>query len=169
MHTSETTSLDSLPDHSRLWVFAAARPLEPTESAALLQRVDHFLRQWHAHGHPVVGARELRADQFVLVAADESATGVSGCSIDSLFRVLRELEREIGAELLNGSLVHYRDERGGVRTQTRAEFREQVRAGHVGEDTRVFDNTVGTLGALRAGEWERPMRDAWHGRAFRRG
>jgi hypothetical protein len=36
----------------------------------------------------------------------------------------------------------------------------------VGEDTVVFDNTVATVGDLRAGKWERPFRDAWHAKAF---
>jgi hypothetical protein len=36
----------------------------------------------------------------------------------------------------------------------------------VSEDTVVFDNTVATVGDLRAGKWERPFRDAWHAKAF---
>jgi hypothetical protein len=36
----------------------------------------------------------------------------------------------------------------------------------VGEETMVFDNTARTVGALRAGEWERPFRESWHAKAF---
>jgi len=89
-----------LPADARLWIFAASRPLAADESAALLARVDAFVDGWLAHGHPVVGARDWRHDRFLLVGADERATGVSGCSIDSLFRVLKELEGQLGAGLL---------------------------------------------------------------------
>ena len=164
--TIQSRMLADFPDDSRLWVFAASRDLDADESDTLLARIDEFLAGWHAHGHAVVGARELRLDRFLLVAADERATGVSGCSIDSLYRVLKDAERDLGVGLLDGSLVFYRDSDGGVRSSSRAEFRELVREGAVDEDTPVFDNTVPSLGAMRNEEWERPMRASWHARAF---
>ncbi|HEX2095084.1 MAG TPA: hypothetical protein VHG28_21975 [Longimicrobiaceae bacterium] len=154
-----------LPDDARVWVFAASRPLTAGEAAPVLERVDRFLDNWLAHGHPVVGARDWRYDRFLLVAADERATGVSGCSIDTLFRALREVERETGMDFLDRARVWFRGEDGEVRSVTRAEFRALVREGEVGEDTVVFNNTVATTGELRT-DWEVPMRDSWHAQAF---
>lgn len=162
-------SFAGMPPHARLWIFAAPRPLADAEASRLLARVDDFLTGWHAHGHPVVGARDWLHDRFLLIAADEEATGVSGCSIDSLYRVLRDAEREIGVPLLDSSRVWFRDPEGEVRSETRPEFRERVARGEVGEDTVVFDQTVASVGAMRAGEWERPLRESWHARAFRVG
>lgn len=164
--TIESPSLVDFPDDSRLWVFAASRALTPDEAATLIARIDEFLGGWHAHGHPVVGAREIRLDQFLLVAADERATGVSGCSIDSLYRVLKDAERDLRVGLLDGSLVFYRDADGTVRAGSRADFRDLVRDGAVDADTAVFDNTVASLGRLRNEEWEKPLRASWHARAF---
>jgi hypothetical protein len=155
-----------LPGDARLWIFAAARPFAPDEAEALLRRVDRFVAGWLAHGHPVVGARDWRHDRFLLIAADERATGVSGCSIDSLFRVLKELEAETGAGLLDRSGVVFRGAGGEVRTASRPEFRALVQSGEVGEDTVVFDNTITTVGELNSGRWEVPLRDAWHAQAF---
>lgn len=161
-------TLADFPDDARLWVFAAPSPLATGDRDLVLERVDGFLAQWHAHGHPVVGARDLRLDQFLLIAADERATGVSGCSIDSLFRLFKELEREAEISFLDNSRVCFRDGIGQVRSVTRAEFRELVAADEVGDHTLVFDNTIATVGALRAELWELPMRESWHGRAFGR-
>src|SRR5690606_12486795 len=105
-------------------------------------------------------------DHFLLVAADEAATGVSGCSIDALFHSLKTLERSLGVTLLDNSPVWYRAEGAQVRAATRAEFRQLVAAGEILDHTIVFDNTVGTLGQVRNGEWERPFAESWHGRAF---
>lgn len=154
-----------LPDDARLWVFAAPRPLATAEAEALLEQVDRFLEGWLAHGRPVVGGRELRYDRFLFVAADERATGVSGCSIDTLYRMLQELEDELGVRLRDSSPVWYRTEDGSIRTVSRSEFRELARAGEVGEDTVVFDNTVRSVGAGRKG-WEIPLRESWHAKAF---
>jgi hypothetical protein len=159
-------TFDQMPDHARLWVFAADHALESPAAVQLLERVDHFIAGWNAHGQPVVGSRDLTHRRFLLVAADEKATGVSGCSIDSLFRVLKAAEQEMGLNLLDSSLVHYRDPHGEIRSVSRAEFREAVQAGEVGPGTHVFDNTVDTVGALREGKWERPMAESWHARAF---
>ncbi len=158
-----------LPDHSLLWVFASPRPLDGAEAGALLTRVDRFIDSWLAHGREVRGGRELRYDRFLLVAADEAATGVSGCSIDSLFHTLQQLEREMGIRLLDSSAVWFRAEDGEIRHSARAEFRERVRAGTVDEDTVVFDNTVRSVGQLREGRWETPARASWHAQAFRMG
>jgi hypothetical protein len=158
---------DRMPDDARLWVFAAPHPLADADAQSLLARVDAFLARWAAHGAPVVGARDLRHGQFLLVAADERATGVSGCSIDSLFHALADLEREMGTDLRRTSgFVFYRDAAGVVHAAERPEFRRIAAAGQVADDTPVFDNTVGSVGDLRAGRWETRLRDAWHARAF---
>lgn len=161
------TAFDRMPDDARLWVFAAPRPLNEQESGALLERVDAFLERWAAHGAPVLGARDFRHGQFLLVAADERATGVSGCSIDTLFHALAEVQAALGTDLRrSGSLVFYRDAAGRVRAAERAGFRRLAAAGEVGDGTEVFDNTVSTVGDLRAGRWETRFRDAWHAQAF---
>ena len=157
---------ERLPDDARLWVFAADRPLDAREQDALLAHADRFLAGWAAHGAPVVGARELRHGRFLLVGADERATGVSGCSTDTLFRTLGELEKELRVSLRDAGLVLWRDAAGEVRAAPRPEFREHARLGEVDGETLVFDNTVGTVGDVRAGRWELPMRESWHARAF---
>jgi hypothetical protein len=159
-------TFEQVPDDARVWVFGAARPLSDREEGRLMDAADGFLARWAAHGAPVVGARELRHGRFLLVASDERATGVSGCSIDSLFHTLGALEAELGVSLRDSGLVFWRDRDGQVRSAPRPEFRELARAGEVDEDTIVFDNTVATAGDVRAGRWETRLGDAWHARAF---
>jgi hypothetical protein len=159
--------LARMPDSSRLWVFASPRPLTGVEAATLADRVDEFIAGWHAHGHPVAGGWSWEHDRFLLIAADEAATGVSGCSLDALYDSLKALERDLGITLLDAaSRVWFRDTAGEIRALTRPDFRALAKAGEVGPETIVFDNTVASLGALRRGEWERAMKDAWQGRAF---
>ena len=155
-----------IPDDARVWVFAASRPLSEAEQETLGAAADEFLARWAAHGAPVLGGREVLHGRFLVVAADERATGVSGCSIDSLFHALGDVEREIGAGLRDSSLVFWRGADGQVRSAPRPEFRRLAQAGEVGEDTVVFDNTIATAGDVRGGRWETRFRDAWHARAF---
>lgn len=163
--TIRTVAFNSLPDDARLWVFGTARPLSDAEAEVILGRVDRFLGEWHAHGHPVVGSRDLRYGRFLLIAADERATGVSGCSTDSLYRVLKDLEQELQAGLLDTSLVFYRDGDGTIRAVSRPDFREMATEGAVDSDTTVFDNTIRTTGDL-VEAWEKPLASSWHAKAF---
>jgi len=154
----------ALPDHSRLWVFAAARPLGQAERDQLLAPVDRFLATWAAHGAPLTAARELRYDRFLFVAVDEKAAGVSGCSIDALTRQLKTLETELGVTLLETAPVFYRGE-AEIQRASRNEFRELARRGVVRDTTVVFDNTVTSVGDARQ-RWEVEARHSWHVKAF---
>jgi len=157
-------AFETMPGRSRLWVFAAERELAPAERDRLIQTVDTFLDGWAAHGHPLTNARDWRHGRFLLVAADEEAAGVSGCSIDALVREIRELETRLGLRLVDHGPVLFR-EGSEIRRVSRDEFADLAREGRVTRDTPVFDNTIGRVDAL-ARQWEVPAGDAWHGRAF---
>jgi hypothetical protein len=156
---------DRMPADARLWIFAAERPLAPAEAGRLLASVDEFLDSWKAHGHPLVCARDLRYEQFLFVAVDETSSGASGCSIDAMVHALTALERELGVQLVDHGPVLYRAG-GRIVREPRPAFAARAARGGVTPDTIVFDNTLTRVGDVRAGRWEVPARDAWHGRAF---
>lgn len=159
-------SLDHFPDDARLWVFAANEALTDEQSRPLLEHVRAFVERWTAHGRPVTGAFDWRDGRFLLVAADERASQVSGCSIDSLFHTLQQVEKEAGIPLTDRTPIWFRDATGAIQAKARPEFRRLMREGAVNADTSVFDNTVATVGDVRGGRWELPLRDSWHARVF---
>jgi hypothetical protein len=123
--------------------------------------VDAQLAQWRAHGAPLVCGRDWRDDRFLAIAADERATGASGCSIDSLFHALEALESRVGASVLTSGQVFWRDTNGAVHMVDRPTFRRLAAEGAVTEATPVFDTTVLTVGAWRAA-FEKPAAGSWH-------
>jgi hypothetical protein len=135
------------------------------EREALLTAVDAFLDEWHAHRVPLDCARDLRYDQFLLVAVDQAAAGVSGCSVDSLVRTMKGLGHTLGVELVDHAAVFYWDG-DHVRRASRDEFAHAAAQGSVSPATTVFDNTVPTVGDVRVGAWEAPAARTWHARAF---
>ena len=148
----------SLPDDARVWVFAAADPVQGPAAETLLARVDQFLSVWSAHGVPLRCARDWRDDRFLAVGVDQSVEGASGCSIDGMFRALHALEPTLGTTLLGGGRVYWRGDAGDVQVADRETF--AARAG--GDATRpVFDTTVTTAGDWRT-RFERPLRESWH-------
>lgn len=156
---------DQLPDDARLWVFPTSRPLTPSEEEEMVARVDAFLDQWVAHGAPLSAGRDWREGRFLLVAVDEASAPPTGCSIDSLARMLRDLGREWDVSFLDHSPVWYRKD-GEAVPVSRRDFKSMAEAGEVSLETPVFDNAVTRVSQLRGSEWEKPAGASWHRRAF---
>ncbi|MEX2182489.1 MAG: hypothetical protein WD771_10635 [Gemmatimonadaceae bacterium] len=152
---------DTLPDDARLWVFGARAPLDDVDAPRLLGVVDGFLKSWKAHDNPLTCARDFREEYFLLVAVDERASDASGCSIDGLFRLLKQAEEGVGTSLVGGGTVYFRDKLGLVHAVSRADFQQLAATGEVNAETPVFDTTLTSVGELRS-RFERPARESWH-------
>jgi hypothetical protein len=159
-------AFESLAPDSRAWVFGASVPLNDSARKQLLAAVDEHLSQWRAHGVPLVSSRDFRDNRFLVVAVDESATGASGCSIDGLFRTLQSLQATLGATLVGGGPLFYRDADGAVTCVDRAGFAEAVATGAVTAATPVFDLTVATVDAW-LNNFEKPAAQSWHSRLLK--
>ena len=155
------TTFASLPDDARVWVFASDRPVTGTAAGRLLADVDRFLDQWQAHGLPLTCARDWRDERFLTVAVDQREAHASGCSIDGLFRSLSALESVIGASLVGGGKVFYRQRDGSVASTSRDSLADLAAAGTVRRNTSVFDTTVTTLGDWRD-HFETELAKSWH-------
>lgn len=155
----------SFPDSAKLWIYPLARPLTEAGRARVTQRLDGFLREWNSHGAAVIGAYQIFEDRFILVTGYVE-DGVSGCSTDSMMRVMKSLRDEYGIDGFDRSLVYFRDADRVLRGVTRPEFKALVSAEQVDADTVVFDSTITTVGDLRAGRFETTFGKSWHARAF---
>lgn len=158
-------TFEEIPDDGRLWAFGLGREISEEETAELMVVVDEFLEGWAAHGAPLRCARDFRHRRFLLVSVDESSVGPSGCSIDAMVRVLRDVEGKLGTSIVDHTPVWFKDDEG-IQCVTRSEFKAMAEKGTVSGGTAVFDNTVTRVGQVRRGEWERPAWESWHGRAF---
>ena len=149
-----------LPAESRVWVFASDKPLVGEDAKQLLATVDGFLAQWKAHGAPLRSAREWRHDHFLAIGVDPTAEQASGCSIDGLFRGLRDLERALNTTLVAGGRIFYRDDRGAVIQAARKDVPALFERGAIGVSTTVFDTSIIDAAAYRA-RFEQPARSSW--------
>lgn len=154
----------AFPEDARLWVYAMARPLTEDQRKLVSARLAEFVTQWNSHGAPVHGAFDILEHQFVMIAGYVD-DGVSGCSTDSMVRVMKKL-REEGLDGFDRTWVYYRDAEGKVHTVARSMFQDLVAKGQVGPDTPVFDTTIQFVGDLRRGAFETAFAQAWHATAF---
>ncbi len=154
-----------LPDEARLWIHGFPEPLSPDAAALVTRRLRAFATTWVSHGKPVTSASLFLENRFLMTSA-WCRDGLSGCSVDSYFRVLKELRDGRGLDPLDTSLVYYRNQAGAVTCCPHLEFYDLVEKGQVRLDTPVFDTLIGTLGALREKGIEVPYGASWHRRTY---
>jgi hypothetical protein len=125
-----------------------------------------FTRDWKSHGTPVRADGHLFYGQFIVLMADETAAGVSGCSTDSSVHLIKQIEQHTSANLFDRiNLAFYID--GQVRLVPLAQLPKQIENGLIQADTLYFNNTIQTKEELEA-SWLIPVKDSWLGKKYLR-
>lgn len=158
-------SLDKLPDHSRLWIYQAPRPLTLEECEVVAADLENFTADWQAHGKDLFAGYAVLYHRFIVLAVDETVQAATGCSIDDSVAVIRRLQDEIGIDLMDRMQIAFRSENNLVVSSDIKSFKEAVENGDVDEETIVFNNLVTNLGEFRS-KWEVPAKDSWHTKYF---
>ena len=90
----------SFASDSRVWIYQSNRLFNLGEALQIEDLLKNFIDNWQSHGTPVKGYGNLFFGQFIILMADENATGVSGCSTDSSVRLIKQIEQLFGIILL---------------------------------------------------------------------
>src|SRR5918993_3853726 len=88
-------------DNSKVWIYQSSRLFTLGEALEIEEALDQFSESWLSHGNEVKGWANLLFGQFLVIMADESNTGVSGCSTDSSVRFVKSLGEKYGVDLFN--------------------------------------------------------------------
>lgn len=154
------SSYRDLPDHSRVWVYQSNRAFTKEELAAIKEKSNNFLVGFNSHGQGLTAAIEIFYELFVVILVDEEVAASSGCSIDSSFQFIKELEQQFSVVLLDRLTVAHRNDQGIMLSRI-DEFENLIREGAVGLDTIVFNNLVDNKGNFNS-QWEVLLKDSWH-------
>lgn len=95
--------IEQMPDHSRVWVYQANRPFTASEIQAIENYLAPALTQWAAHGAGLNASYEIRFQQVIVIAVDETVNAASGCSIDASTRWFKEMGAELGIDFFDRS------------------------------------------------------------------
>lgn len=155
-------TFESLPDSARVWVYQSSRPLRPQEAERLNQWLEEFTEQWTSHNRQLQASADLRHNQFIILAVDESQAGASGCSIDKSVHFLKQVEAAFGIQLFDRMTFAWLED-GQVCTADSDTFSKYYGEGRIQGSTLVFNNLVKTKGELAAG-WVVPLEKSWHRR-----
>ena len=87
-------------DDSRVWVYQSSRLFTLSEALDIESLLAQFAAEWRSHGADVKAYANLFFGQFVVLMADETQAGVSGCSTDSSVRFIKSIGEKIRCRFL---------------------------------------------------------------------
>jgi hypothetical protein len=146
------------PD-SRVWVYQSTRLFALNEVLEIEEMLKEFTMQWKSHGTPVKGAAYLFFGQFIVLIADETATGVSGCSTDSSVRLIKDVEQKFGVNMFDRTTLAFAV-KDKVELLPLSQLQYASDNGFINGDTLYFNNLVQTKEELES-KWIIPVKDSW--------
>jgi len=144
---------------SRVWVYQSNRLFLMSEALHIEDMLKEFTMHWQSHGTPVKGAAYLFFGQFIILMADETATGVSGCSTDSSVRLIKDIEKRFGVNMFDRTTLAFviKDK---IQLLPLSQLQYAAENGFIAPDTLYFNNLVLTKEELET-KWLVPVKDSW--------
>jgi hypothetical protein len=145
--------------NSKVWIYQSSRLFGMSEALQLEPMLEEFVANWKSHGSTVKGFANLLFGQFIILMADETATGVSGCSTDSSVRLIKQIEESFKVNMfdrLNLAFV-IKDK---IQLLPLAQLNYAVENNFISPDTLYFNNLVATKEDLLT-NWIIPVKQSW--------
>ncbi len=144
---------------SRVWIYQSNRLFSLTEALEIEKLLEDFVIRWDSHGTPVKGYANLFFGQFIILMADESATGVSGCSTDSSMRLIKQIEQKFNVQLFDRQLLAF-VVREKLQLIPLPQLNYAVQHNFIDPTTLYFNNTIQTKEELE-NNWIIPVKESW--------
>lgn len=146
-------------DSSRVWIYQSNRRFMMSEALEMEEMMNDFVESWNSHGAKVKGYANLFFGQFVVLMADETATGVSGCSTDSSVRLIKQIEERFKVDMFNRQNLAF-IVKDNIQTIPMAQLKYAFENNFVNAETIYFNNLVASKQTLLT-EWMVPIKDSW--------
>jgi len=153
---------DNFADNSRVWIYQSSRLFFISEALDMEDMLKEFADNWKSHGSPVKGFANLFFGQFIVLMADETATGVSGCSTDSSVHLIKAIEEKYKVQMFDRQNLAFvvKDK---IQLLPMSQLQYAVENNFINADTLYFNNTVLTKKEMIE-KWIVPVKDSWLGK-----
>ncbi len=144
---------------SRVWIYQASRLFSLGEALEIESLLNDFTENWNSHGAKVKGYANLLFGQFIVLMADETEAGISGCSTDSSVRLVKSIEETFRVDMFNRqSLAFFVTEK--IQLIPLSQLKYAAENNFITPDTIYFNNLVLTKEEL-LNKWLIPVKDSW--------
>lgn len=146
------------PD-SKVWVYQSHRLFTIDEVLEIEEMLKEFTASWHSHGVKVKGAAYLFFGQFIILMADETATGISGCSTDSSVRLIKDIEQKFRVNMFDRTALAF-IVKEKIEILPLSQLQYAVENGFISGETLYFNNLVQSKEELE-NNWIILVKESW--------
>lgn len=150
---------EGFADDARVWIYQAARPFTIAEAVEIETILNDFVDAWQSHGAKVKGYANLFFGRFIILMADETAAGVSGCSTDSSVHLIKQIESLFSVNMFNRQMLAF-VVKEKIEMLPLTQLPYAITNGFIHPATPYFNNTVTTKKEL-AQNWIIPASESW--------
>jgi hypothetical protein len=151
--------INELSTEAKVWIFQANRFVSISEQNELTNEIDVFLNSWTAHNVDLLAASAIMHNLILVVAVDEAITGASGCSIDKLFRFVKQMELKYKVQFFDRMRVAYLQSNIVAEASVR-DFEILITENVVDENTLVLNPLIQDLKSVRQSLFI-PLKESW--------
>ena len=90
-----------ISDESKVWIYGSEKKLNMNQIEYIENKISNHLVNWQSHKKDIEAAVQIVENRFLIIAVDETKVSASGCSIDSLYRLIQDIELQLSISLLN--------------------------------------------------------------------
>jgi hypothetical protein len=149
----------AFPETSRVWIYQGDKSI-PADAVGLVNyQVETFAKEWVSHNKQLSATGGLLHDLFLILVADESKAGASGCSIDSSVRFIKQLGETYHIDFFDRlHFAYLKDEQ--VHRAHRDDLSALYQDGLIDDETMFFNNLVADKQQFLS-NWVTPLGDSW--------
>lgn len=144
---------------SRVWIYQSSRLFLISEALEIEEMMNEFVENWRTHGAKVKGYANLLFGQFIVLMADETQAGVSGCSTDSSVRLIKAVEQRFNVDMFNRQNLAFLIKEK-IQLLPLSQLKYAFENNFINADTIYFNNLVQTKDEL-LNKWMIPVKDSW--------
>jgi len=145
--------------NSHVWIYQSDRPFTFAEAIRIEETLKNFAQSWKSHGTPIKGYANLILNQFVVFMADETASGVSGCSTDSSVRIVKNIEKDFQVNMFDRQMLAFIIEEK-IHLLPLSQINTSLESGFITTNTLFFNNTILTKEEW-LNKWIIPVKNSW--------
>lgn len=145
-------SLLEIHETAKVWVYQSNRNLTVEEVVKIDAIIENFVINWQSHQIPVKGYGKTYYNRFIVFFADETSTLVSGCSIDSSVKVVKQIESEFKITCFDRMQICIENE-NIIESIHFTTIKDAIKSGKINQNSFIFNNLV-----ANKKEWEQNWR-----------
>jgi hypothetical protein len=151
---------DQMPLHSRIWMYQADRKFSSEEKEFIFLQLTQFCQQWNTHGTSMPTSFDIKFDQIILLAVDETHLSASGCSIDSSVRAIRQIEEQLNINLLDQGKISYLNPNEELEVTSAFAVKSKIQEGAIVAETPIINPLVNKIEDLSS-HWKIQANESW--------